>query len=40
MAERILLNEFKALAQEKWVNIEVGSPRSLNQLPLTRELAN
>jgi hypothetical protein len=23
MAERILLNEFKALSKEKWVNIEV-----------------
>ena len=23
MAERILMNELKALAQEKWVNVEV-----------------
>lgn len=23
MAERILMNEYKSLAQEKWVNIEV-----------------
>ena len=26
MAERILLNEFKSLSQEKWVEIEVKSP--------------
>ena len=25
MAERILMNEFKALSQEKWVNVEVSS---------------
>jgi len=24
MAERILMNEFKALSQEKWVSIEVS----------------
>lgn len=24
MAERILMNEYKALSQEKWVNVEVG----------------
>lgn len=26
MAERILMNEYKALAQEKWVNVEVRWP--------------
>ena len=25
MAERILMNEYKALAQEKWVNVEVST---------------
>lgn len=24
MAERILMNEFKTLSQEKWVNVEVS----------------
>jgi hypothetical protein len=24
MAERILMNEFRTLSREKWVNIEVG----------------
>ena len=26
MAERILMNEYKSLAQEKWVNVEVSHP--------------
>lgn len=25
MSERILMNEFKTLSEEKWLNIEVGS---------------
>lgn len=29
MAERILMNEFKALSQEKWVHIEVRLVRLL-----------
>lgn len=28
MAERILMNEFKALSKEKWVNVEVSEPSS------------
>lgn len=29
MAERVLMNEYKALLQESWTNIEVSSPLSL-----------
>lgn len=28
MAERVLMNEYKALAQESWTNIEVSRPLS------------
>ncbi len=34
MAERILLNEFKSLSQEKWVEIEV----SLTIYPNTNDI--
>lgn len=30
MAERILMNEYKTLAKEPWVNIEVSLPRVLH----------
>jgi hypothetical protein len=33
IAQRVLMNEFKALSKEKWTNIEVscgGTPRSWN----------
>lgn len=29
MAERILMNEFKMLSKEKWVNVEVCMPTVL-----------